>query len=139
MRHSPGRQHMALGNLSVSACNAPRPQHSKSDKRRCRAPLRPDSVRTMPDVQTVGEDLRIALDAMELQVREGEDEIARQRAVIHRAARTHQNTAPHEARLVGYLHVHAARVTERHRLQGELGLWLANQRRSMRENQMREN
>ena len=79
-----------------------------------------------------GEDLRIALDEMELRVREGEDEIARQRAVIHRAARTNQNTAPHEARLVAYLHVHAARVNERHRLQGELGAWLASRRRAMR-------
>ena len=88
---------------------------------------------TVSYVESVGVDLRNALDAAELRVREGEDEIARQRAVIHGAARTHQNTAPHEARLVAYLHVQAARVTERHRLQGELGAWLVNKRRSMRE------
>jgi hypothetical protein len=84
-------------------------------------------------VQTVGDDLRNSLDRMESRVRDGEDEIARQRAVIHRAARTYQNTAPHEARLVAYLRMHAAWVTERHRLQEELGAWLANKRRSMRE------
>jgi hypothetical protein len=87
----------------------------------------------MADVQTVGEDLRSALDAMNRQIHDGEDEIARQRAVIQRAARAHQNTAPHEARLGAYLHVHAARVNERQRLQGEMATWLANKRRSMRE------
>ena len=88
---------------------------------------------TVADVQTAGEDPRNALAFVEQRVHEGEVEIARQRAVIQRAARTHQNTAPHEARLGAYLHIQAARVTERHRLQGELATWLANKRRSMRE------
>jgi hypothetical protein len=88
----------------------------------------------MTELQLVGEGLRHALAEVEQRVHEGEVEIARQRAVIQRAAKTHQNTAPHEARLGAYMHAHAARVNERQRIQGELATWLTNQRRAMREN-----
>ena len=89
---------------------------------------------TTAALEALGQDLRNAIARIELEVREGEDEIARQRAVIQRAARSHQNTAPHEARLGAFLHVHAARVTEHLRLQGELAAWLSARRRSMRDN-----
>ena len=86
---------------------------------------------TAAPVEIVGVNLRKALADVELRVSEGEHEIARQRKVIRRTARAYQNTAPHEARLGAYLHVHAALVTRRHRLLEELTTWLTNHRRSV--------
>jgi hypothetical protein len=77
------------------------------------------------------DELRKALADVERRVRDGEDEIARQRKMIQLAADALQETAPGEARLEAFVREHAARVAQRDHLRRDLALWVAHLQRSM--------